>query len=48
MIIDYWKEGYTIEQIARFFPSVIYGGEEPSWQMINRVEMVIMNYQLKR
>lgn len=24
MIIDYYKKGYSIEQIAHFFPSVIF------------------------
>lgn len=48
MIIDYWKEGYTVEQIARLFPSVIFEGKEPSWQMINRVETVIMEYQTRK
>ena len=45
MIINYWKKGYTVEQIASFFPSVRFGGKEPSWQMANRVETVIMEYQ---
>ena len=45
MIIDYYKKGYSIEQIAHFFPSVIFQGKEPSWQMINRVETVIKEYQ---
>ena len=25
MIIDYYKKGYSIEQIAHFFPSVVFG-----------------------
>lgn len=24
MIIDYYKKGYSIEQIAHFFPSVVF------------------------
>lgn len=48
MIIDYWRKGYSIKQIAHFFPSVIWNGKEPSWQMINRVETVIENYNKQR
>lgn len=44
MIIDYWKKGYSVEQIAHFFPSVCFEGRKPSWQMINRIETVIENY----
>lgn len=44
MIIDYWKKGYSVEQIVHFFPSVKYGRKEPSWQMINRVETLILEY----
>ena len=45
MIIDYWKKGYSVDKIAHLFPSVLWGGKEPSWQMINRVETVILKYQ---
>ena len=44
MIIDYYKKGYSIEKIAHLFPSVRFGGRKPSWQMINRVETVILEY----
>lgn len=44
-IIEYWKKGYSAEQITHFFPSVLWEGREPSWQMLNRVETVILKYQ---
>lgn len=44
-IIDYWKKGYSIERIVHLFPSVLWGHREPSWQMYNRVETVILKYQ---
>lgn len=44
-IISYYKKGYSIEQIAHFFPSVIFENKEPSLQMINRVETVVLEYK---
>ncbi len=45
-IIELWKKGYSIEEIANNFPSIKFTeGKKPSWQMINRVETVILNYQ---
>ena len=44
-IIELWKQGWSVEKIANNFPSVKYGGRSPSWQMINRVETVILKYQ---
>lgn len=44
-IINYWKKGYSIKQIVQYFPSVLWGNREPSWQMYNRVETVILEYQ---
>lgn len=44
-IIKLWKKGWTVEMIANNFPSVVFGGKKPSWQMINRVETVILEYQ---
>lgn len=45
-IIELWKQGWSIERIAKNFPSILTGHrKEPSWQMINRVETVILNYQ---
>lgn len=44
-IINYWKQGRSIEYIVHQFPSVRFGGREPSWQMYNRVETVILQYQ---
>lgn len=44
-IIELWKKGWNIERIAHNFPSVKFGHREPSWQMYNRVETVILKYQ---
>jgi hypothetical protein len=44
-IINYWKQGRSVDYIAHQFPSVKIGGREPSWQMINRVETVILEFQ---
>ena len=44
-IIEYWKKGWSVEKIVKNFPSVKHGGREPSWQMMNRVETVILKYQ---
>lgn len=45
-IIELWKQGRSVERIARNFLSILAGHrKEPSWQMINRVETVILNYQ---
>ena len=44
-IIKLWQQGWSIERIANNFPSVKYGERKPSWQMINRVETVIIKYQ---
>ena len=44
-IIKLWKKGWSVEKIANNFPSVKCGQRKPSWQMINRVETVILNYQ---
>lgn len=44
-IINYWKQGKSIEYIVHQFPSVKIGGREPSWQMFNRVETVILNFK---
>ena len=46
-IIKLWKQGWSVERIAHNFPSVVFGGKEPSWQMYNRVETVILKYQTK-
>lgn len=48
-IIELWKKGWTIREIAYNFPSIISGHrKDPSWQMVNRVETVILNYQKNR
>lgn len=44
-IIKLWKQGWSIERIARKFPSRLNGKKAPSWQMINRVETVVLNWQ---
>ena len=45
-IIDLWKKGWSIERIAHNFPSIRAGHrKEPSWQMVNRVETVILKFQ---
>ena len=44
-IINYWKKGWSVEKIVHNFPSVVYGGKKPSWQMWNRVETVILKFQ---
>ena len=45
-IIKLWKQGWSIEKIASNFPSVMAGHrKQPSWQMLNRVETVILKYQ---
>ena len=45
-IIKLWRQGWTVERIAYNFPSIKAGHKkEPSWQMYNRVETVILNYQ---
>jgi len=47
-IIKLWKQGWSVERIAHNFPSLIVGRrKEPSWQMYNRVETVILKYQTK-
>ena len=46
-IIKLWKQGWSVERITHNFPSVVFGRKEPSWQMYNRVETVILKYQTK-
>lgn len=45
-IVELWKKGWSVEKIAHNFPSIKFREDkEPSWQMYNRVEMVILKYQ---
>ena len=45
-IINFWKKGWSVEKIAKQFPSIKYRkGKTPSWQMLNRVERVILKFQ---
>lgn len=47
-IIDLWKKGWSIEKIANNFPSIKYGtNKKASWQMYNRVEIVVLNFLKK-
>lgn len=45
-IIELWKKGWSVDRIAHNFPSIRFREDkEPSWQMYNRVETVILEYQ---
>lgn len=45
-IIELWKQGWSVDRIAHNFPSLRFREDkEPSWQMYNRVETVILEYQ---
>ena len=44
-IINYYKKGYSVEKITYKFPTIRFKKrKKPSWQMINRVERVIIKY----
>lgn len=45
-IIELWKKGWSVDRIAHNFPSIRFREDkEPSWQMYNRVETTILEYQ---
>ena len=48
-IINYWKEGFSVEQIIQKHPkrNIINSKDKSDWTVRNRIETVILKYQTK-
>ena len=49
-IINYWKEGFSVEQIIKKHPkgNLVSSKDKSDWPIRNRIETVILKYQMQK